>query len=260
MNMSFEETLQSSFEAVREYPEILLPVVLNWIPITLFYFVMYDVMSEFKDMFSFVRSISMSANFPPLMTIFWAVFPYLLILLGIGFLYILIDIFLISIYTRVTVGFYDGNINLVEIFSESKRDIKSLLWTYLLVFLILTGISSGLIILGILFFPLGLIITSLGMIPLIIFSIIFLFEVPPSIIIEGKSGLSALKRSKELAEGNKIVILVLVLVVTFASGLINSFVNSIPFIGHQISLLSMTFFTTWQLMLPTAFYKKFIVS
>ena len=86
---------------------------------------------------------------------------------------------------------------------------------------------------------------------------IFFYETPAIVVIEQISGIEAIKRSFEIGKKHFGHILLITIIVSFATGIATIGFLSIHYVWIQVFLIANLFLAAWNSMTPAIFYYEY---
>jgi hypothetical protein len=256
--MSIEKVLEFSFGLFKRDPKVVLPNVLNWIPLALLYMLLLqgaNVFSKWVNLEIFQQILSNRILF---MDVIDRILFYVVIGIPIVIASVIISLILLCVYSEITRQAYTKKkILLTEAFSVAKSKFLPLLWTYFLEFLIVILTFLLLIPLAFIGGIVGIIFTITAGFVVIFLYIIFFYETPAIVVFENKSGLEAIKRSYIIAKRNFWSLAIIVLIVGITVNIVLGSLASVPYIGLVLYNLAELFLDTWKSMIPSLFYYEY---
>lgn len=242
--MSLEKVLEFSFSLFKKDLKIVLPNVLNLIPSALLSLIILQGFNSITTSL-FIKSKEMLLK---------SILFYLSLGIVVFIASILISIFLLCVYCDITrQAVKKKKISLVNAFEVGKSKFFKFLSTSLLAFVIV-------VLIEILFIPLiflgavGLLVIIILIVVTNLIAFVFFFEIPAVVVLEDKEGIEAIRTSYEIGRKKFWSLILALFLVLFISGIVNSALSQIPFIGIIITSIAGLFLNTWIEMLPTTFY------
>ena len=241
--MSVEKVFDFIFGLFRKDLKVILPSTLSLVPTALLSLI---ILQGFTSVFSSIMSMNAAQVLNSLL--FYIPLAFIIFLFSI-----LIHFFLLAVYSDIVKQAIKGKVNLINSFETGKKEFWKIFSTYFLAFIFLIGINV--IILPLLFLgPLGIILFLILLFLINFLVYLFLFEIPPLIVFEGKSGIDAMKRSFEIGKSKFWNLLFIIFFFGLIYFSVNSALSSVPFIGILLLSISSLFLNSFYLMLPAAFY------
>jgi hypothetical protein len=262
-----EKIIEAPFVIAKNEPKVLLPNILNWVPLSLFSLIILNAVTEFNRLFdgSLNDLLKIMETAPFTRHIIEFIIPYILMLIPIAILSIIISLFLGCVYPEIIKQHYSRRkILLSSAFSVAKSRIVSLFWTYFLEILIIFGVLIGV---GGMSFLVWFINPVIGMLFLVILgflflvflflAIVFFWQTPTVVVIESKSGLDAIRSSYRIARNHFWQTCAVIFILWIVIGIINSAFSAIPRFGFIFSLLVGVFTHFWLSAAPAIFYYEY---
>lgn len=257
--MAIEKVLEHTLDLVRRERKVVLPIVLIWIPYALFAIIALQAVFSVEQYMSLEGMQEILTDSVLLWQVIESLLPYIAVSVPVIVLSFSISVFLSCVYAEITRQSYTQHrVSLSQSFSVAKSRFLSLLWTYIVEFLIMVLVFVALIALGVLGGTIGGIVLAalIGIVSLVLFNLFF-YETPAIVVLEGKGGLEAVKRSYEIGRRNLGSLFVVLLIVGIIAGTVKGGLGQIPYVGSILSTLSMLFLNTWYYMIPNVFYYEY---
>ncbi len=235
--VNIENLFNNAFSTIRTEPKILLPLVLNWIPIAIISLAMSIMASDFIGKYSLdtLRIAFEKEKFGFITQLFNEnIYLIAMILLAIS-TSIFISSFVNAVYPTISYQiYYKKKILISEAVSIAKKRYLKVLWTNIIFNIISMVVIFGTIFLGIILFAvfvtvggiagvgIGLataIITALLMLALIVYVSAIQLILEPVVVIENIYGLSAIEKSHTLLKGKLFEVLIFLILLIIANGL-----------------------------------------
>lgn len=246
--MGLEDLLKFAFHAAKEHPRILLPGVINWIPIMAFLIVAAFTLSDFS-MVALVQSLSTVEGIIALVTQLGVA------LVGLMLLFWITSALVQAMYIDLTRQFAQHKKpSIAAAYYAARKVLVPLMWTQALVLVIL-AVAVGALMLVMFINPIvGIFVMFVG----IFYVVVKLWMVPVAVVLENRRGLDALKRGAELSKGYFWHIWLVLLVIGFVNNVVTSAVLEVPYLGFTLFLLAFLFFGFWAASAPPAFYFEYL--
>lgn len=260
--MDAGKIIENGFKICKENPKAMLPVVLKWIPTVIFSYIGLQIVSEVRRFMTGQNIMQIFSDPKLILSIISYLISYTLIFIPVIVLSVLISAFIKCVHMDIGRQYsVNKKVNLFHAFINAKNRFLPLILTHIIVFLIgfavfsmvmLTSIFLTVVIpvLGAIMMVLIMFIGLLALIPLGV----FLYQIPPVVVIEGVSYLDAIKRSFQIGKKVFWKIILIVLVGSIVSGIGYSIVNQIPTINFALKLLAELFFVSWISLMQALVY------
>lgn len=262
--MGIESILSKAYTAIKAKPAIALPEVIVWLPSTLLGTVVALAYSHFAKAYSFDKIMaaieaSPSAFFSSAMA---ALSPYVTALALLFLVLIAAAYYVKAAYPFIAKDINDAKpVSITDALKNAKSRLLALFATdLLLILLIFAGFAIGM---AILFIPiLGILIDIAGFIAFIIYIAPLTLVLTSVVVLEGKSGIAAIKEAYAIIKNKKLyswlVILVLAIIAGIYMFVVSLFEGIFSFaIGSYATIITMAlsiFATSFVAICETLYY------
>lgn len=255
--MAMERVLEFSLGLFKRNPKVALPNVLNWIPSALLSILILQAASAVGawNIQSVQQALGDTAL---LLDMLKTILAYAVIAIPIVIASAVVSSILACVYSDVARQAYTRRkVKLIGAFSIAKSRFLSLLWTYVLEFLVVVLTFVALVGLGLVVGATGILIAMVFGVIAILLAVFFFYETPAVVVLENKSGLEAIKRSYEIARHNFWPLVIITLIVGIIASTVTSGLNNVPYVGFILSNVAGLFLGAWNSMTPALFYYEY---
>jgi len=269
--VNIENLFNNAFRAIKTEPKILLPLVLNWIPMAIISFALTVMASDFISKYSLdTLTSTLEKERLGLITQLLQENIYLIALVILAAsTSIFISSFVNAVYPTISYQiYYRKKILISEAVSIAKKRYLKVLWTNIVFGILSISLILGMIVIGIVLFAGlaiaggiieavvgGLILLIAGLLFIVLTVYISLMQVvlEPIVVIENTYGLRAIEKSYSLLKGRFFEVLIFLILLLIANslyfwmaGFIAGLAESI--LGAYASIIEMVL-----MLLPSAF-------